>query len=227
MASLFERLKADCADDWHDYTHHAFVEGMRQGDLPMAAFQDYLVQDYLFLIQFSRAYALSIYKSRSLSEMRNGLEGLKAIMDVEMDLHVRMCERWGLAEIDLEQVPEKTQTIAYTRFVLEAGNAGDLLDLYVALAPCMIGYGEIGARLGDAATDGNPYAEWINEYASEGYQELVQATIANLDELASVMMTEARYPQLKRLFGAATRLESDFWQMGMDAVGDHDTRAGA
>lgn len=148
-------------------------------------------------------------------------------MDVEMDLHVRMCERWGLAEIELEQVPEKTQTIAYTRFVLEAGNAGDLLDLYVALAPCMIGYGEIGARLADAATDGNPYAEWINEYASEGYQELVQATIANLDDLASVMMTEARYPQLKRLFGAATRLESDFWQMGMDAAGDDNQGAGA
>lgn len=218
MASLFERLKADCASDWQDYTHHAFVEGMRRGDLPMAAFQDYLVQDYLFLIQFSRAYALSIYKSRSLSEMRNGLEGLKAIMDVEMDLHVRMCERWGLAEVDLEQVPEKTQTIAYTRFVLEAGNAGDLLDLYVALAPCMIGYGEIGARLAGDATDANPYAEWIIEYASGGYQELVRATIANLDELASVMMTEARYPQLKRLFGAATRLESDFWQMGMDAA---------
>jgi thiaminase/transcriptional activator TenA len=216
--SLFERLKADCAADWRDYTHHQFVEGMRRGDLPMAAFRDYLVQDYLFLIQFARAYALSIYKSRSLAEMRGGLEGLKAILDVEMDLHVRMCERWDLGADDLEQVPEKTQTIAYTRFVLEAGNAGDLLDLYVALAPCMIGYGEIGARLADNLGDENPYAEWINEYASQPYQELVQATIANLDELASVMMTEARYPQLKRLFSAATRLESDFWQMGLDAV---------
>ena len=218
MASLFERLKADCASDWQDYTHHQFVEGLRRGDLPMAAFQDYLVQDFLFLIQFSRAYALSIYKSRSLAEMRSGLEGLKAIMDVEMDLHVRMCDRWGLAEMDLEQVPEKTQTIAYTRFVLEAGNAGDSLDLYVALAPCMIGYGEIGARLVAMQGADNPYAEWINEYASPEYQELVQATIANLDALASVMMTEARYPQLERLFSAATRLESDFWQMGLDAA---------
>ena len=67
MASLFERLKADCAEDWHDYTHHEFVEGLGRGDLPLAAFQDYLVQDYLFLIQFARAYALSIYKSRSLA----------------------------------------------------------------------------------------------------------------------------------------------------------------
>ena len=70
MASLFERLKADCASDWQDYTHHAFVEGMRRGDLPMAAFQDYLVQDYLFLIHFARAYALAVYKSPDLAAMR-------------------------------------------------------------------------------------------------------------------------------------------------------------
>ena len=218
MASLFERLKTDCADDWRDYTHHQFVEQLGRGDLPMAAFQDYLVQDYLFLIQFARAYALSIYKSRSLAEMRGGLEGLKAIMDVEMDLHLRLCERWGLNAGDLESVPEKSETVAYTRFVLDAGNSGDLLDLYVSLAPCMIGYGEIGVRLKGQQSGENAYAEWIDEYASEGYQDLVNATIANLDKLASEMMTEARYPQLKRLFGAATRLESDFWQMGLNAA---------
>lgn len=221
MSSLFDRLKSDCADDWQDYTHHGFVEGMGDGTLPMAAFKDYLVQDYLFLIQFARAYALSIYKSRNLSEMRQGLEGLKAILDVEMDLHVRLCAKWGLSQSDLEQVPEKTQTIAYTRFVLDAGNAGDLLDLYVALAPCMIGYGEIGARLSSANVGDTPYAEWIGEYASDGYQELVQHTIANLDSLASSMMTEARYPKLKLLFAAATRLESDFWQMGLDAAAEN------
>ena len=146
--SLFERLKADCKADWESYTHHAFVEGMGDGSLPETAFRDYLVQDYLFLIQFARAYALSIYKSRSLAEMRGGLEGLKAILDVEMDLHVRLCAGWGISAQELEATPEKGETVAYTRFVLDAGNAGDLLDLYVALAPCMIGYGEIGARLG-------------------------------------------------------------------------------
>ncbi|CAG0911026.1 unnamed protein product, partial [Cyprideis torosa] len=98
-------------------------------------------------------------------------------MDVEMDLHVRMCDRWGLAAVDLERVPEKTQTIAYTRFVLDAGNAGDLLDLYVALAPCMIGYGEIGARLAPEQGDDNPYAEWINDYDDTGALSTTQASV--------------------------------------------------
>jgi len=215
--TLFERLKADCADEWTLYTRHAFVEQMGAGTLPQAAFRDYLVQDYLFLIQFARAYALAIYKGRSLTEMRHGLEGLKAILDVEMDLHVRLCAGWSLSPKDLEQAPEKTQTIAYTRFVLDAGMSGDLLDLYVALAPCMIGYGEVGARLAGASGPDNPYSEWINEYASDGYQELTQATIDNLDHLAVSSMTEARYPALQKLFRAGTLLEADFWQMGLDA----------
>ena len=216
--SLFQRLKSDCQHDWQTYVDHDFVRGMGDGSLPEAAFKDYLVQDYLFLIQFARAYALAIYKGRSLQEMRGALEGLKAILDVEMDLHIRLCSKWGLTAEQLEATPEKGETVAYTRFVLDAGNAGDLLDLYVALAPCMIGYGEIGAALAGKAGDNNPYSEWINEYASADYQELTKTTIENLDTLASEMMTEARYPRLKTVFGAATRLEADFWQMGMNAA---------
>jgi len=217
MTSLFERLKEDCSSDWNSYINHDFVVGMADGTLPHAAFKDYLIQDYLFLIQFARAYALAVYKGRSLAEMRGALEGLKAIVDVEMDLHVRLCSSWGIDEQTLEATAEKGETIAYTRFVLDAGNAGDLLDLYVALAPCMIGYGEIGAARAANATDQNPYAEWINEYASAEYQDLKNDTIANLDALAAEMMTEARYPRLKRLFQSATRLEEQFWQMGLDA----------
>lgn len=215
---LFERLKSDNADIWASYIDHAFVRGLADGTLPQAAFRDYLVQDYLFLIQFARAYALAIYKGRTLSEMRDALAGLKAILDVEMDLHVRLCGRWGLSAADIEAAQEKNETIAYTRFVLDAGQAGDLLDLYIALAPCMIGYGEIGAARAKSATDENPYAEWIREYASEDYQQLTAATIVNLDRLAEDMLTEARYPRLRTLFAKATRLEADFWQMGLDAA---------
>jgi len=216
--NLFDQLKADCLNDWESYTKHEFVRQMGEGTLPSAAFKKYLVQDYLFLIQFSRAYALSIYKSRSLKEMRHGLEGLKAILDVEMDLHVRICEGWGISASELENEPEASETIAYTRFVLDVGNAGDLLDLYVSLAPCMIGYGEIGSALKDKAVSDNPYSEWILEYASDGYQELAQNTINHINLLSNELSSDARYPRLRNLFGAASRLEADFWQMGLDAA---------
>jgi thiaminase/transcriptional activator TenA len=214
--SLFERLKADCADEWRAYTEHAFVRGMGDGSLPQPAFRHYLSQDYLFLVQFARAYALAIYKSADLEAMRGNLKGLKAILDVEMDLHIRLCGEWGISPDELGKLPEANATVAYTRFVLDAGNRGDLLDLKVALAPCMIGYGEIGAALADQATATNPYSVWISEYAGEGYQQLTADTIAHLDELAATSFAEPRYAQLCELFRTATRLEADFWQMGLD-----------
>jgi len=214
--SLFDRLVTDCASEWREYTDHDFVRQMGEGTLSKECFQHYLKQDYLFLIHFARAYALAIYKGRDLAEMRSSLEGLKAILDVEMDLHVRLCAEWGISAEALEDLPESTATVAYTRFVLDAGNRGDLLDLKIALAPCMIGYGKIAAALAEKATSDNPYSVWINEYASEGYQELTDSTIADLDRLAETSFTEARYEQLKKLFSAATLLEADFWQMGLD-----------
>jgi hypothetical protein len=74
--SFFERLKAGTPAEWRAYTEHPFTNGMADGSLPEAAFRHYLVQDYLFLIEFARAYALSVYKSPSLADMREGAAGL-------------------------------------------------------------------------------------------------------------------------------------------------------
>lgn len=215
---FFGSLKDRCADEWRAYTRHEFVRQLGAATLPRPAFQTYLVQDYLFLIQFARAHALAVYKSTSLQDMRAAAAGVSAILDVEMDLHVRLCADWGLSASELEQSAEAPQTIAYTRFVLEAGHAGDILDLMVALAPCMLGYAEIGrwlvAEYGRPEAS-HPYQAWINEYAGEAYQDVARATRLILEKHAADLLTEGRRKRLEHLFCQATRLESDFWQMGL------------
>lgn len=218
---IFDRLKVAAAADWSSYVEHDFVRQMGDGSLPQAAFRTYLAQDYLFLIQFARAYALATYKSRTLADMRAAKAGLSAILDLEMDLHIRLCGRWGLSPEDLEAAPEHQATVAYTRYVLDCGQSGDLLDLHVALAPCVIGYAEIGARLAAQASpalENHPYREWIGEYAGEAFQNVARDARRHLDELAARAMTERRFADLAALFGKASRLEADFWQMGLDGV---------
>lgn len=217
---IFDRLKAAAAADWQSYVDHYFVRQLGAGTLPHAAFRTYLVQDYLFLIQFARAYALATYKSRTLADMRAAQAGLAAILD-EMDLHVRLCGRWALSPEDIEAAPEHQATVAYTRFVLDCGAAGDLLDLHVALAPCVIGYAEIGRNLmpnGIDALGDHPYREWIGEYAGEAYQGVATRARRHLDDLAARAMTERRFTELAALFGKASRLEADFWQIGLAAA---------
>ncbi|MET3662547.1 TenA family protein [Aquamicrobium ahrensii] len=217
---VFERLKLAAEVDWRSYVEHKFVQQLGEGTLPQEAFRAYLVQDYLFLIQFSRAWALAAYKSRTIPEIRAAQAGLAGILD-ETELHVRLCGRWGLSPEQLHSVQEHQATVAYTRFVLDCGAAGDLLDLHVALAPCVIGYAEIGKALapqGVEALGDHPYREWIGEYAGEAFQQLAIGSRKLLDDLAARSMTERRFGELAILFGKAARLEADFWQMGLDAV---------
>jgi len=59
----------------------------------------------------------------------------------------------------------------------------------MAVAACLLGYGEVGLWLKREAQkpdswvmwEGNPYLEWIEEYAGEGYQAGV---VAGLSEYA-------------------------------------------
>ncbi|WP_046079936.1 thiaminase II [Halomonas sp. HG01] len=219
MGRRFSDLTAACQADWRAYTEHDFVRALGAGTLEADAFRHYLQQDYLFLIHFARAYALAAYKSRDLDELRQAFDGLKTILDVELDLHRGFCRDWGITEDDLAALPEARATLAYTRFVLDAGSRGDLLDLRVALAPCLVGYGEIAnwleAQPFTVRGDANPYDAWIAMYRGDEFQQAMHAEIAWLDARLSEV-TPARFDQLARLFRDATRLEIDFWQMGLD-----------
>jgi thiaminase/transcriptional activator TenA len=216
---IFARLKEAAAAEWDSYVNHDFVRQLGAGTLPETAFRTYLIQDYLFLVHFARAWALAAYKGRTIGDIRAAQEGLAGILD-ETDLHVRLCAGWGIARDELERASEHQATIAYTRFVLDCGAAGDLLDLQVALAPCVIGYAEIGATLATNSAEvlkNHPYGEWISEYAGEPYQLVAVDARKQLDALAARSMTGKRFEELARLFATASRLEADFWQMGLDA----------
>lgn len=217
---LFGRLRRDAGEAWERYVAHDFVLALGRGTLPEAAFRHFLVQDYRFLIHFARAQALAGFKAVQLADIRAAAAAVSAIVDVEMPLHVSYCAGWGLDEAGMAEAPEALETVAYTRFVLERGLAGDLLDLQVALAPCLVGYGESGERLlADPATrrEGNPYGEWIASYTSESYRGVVRDAVAMLDRVGAAHGAEARYKQLLATFLTATRLEAAFWDMGWRA----------
>lgn len=217
---LYRTLRATRAGEWGAYTWHPFVQGIADGSLPAAAFRRYLVQDYLFLVQFTRAYALAAYKAESFAAFRDKAAAIGALLD-EMTMHLSYCAEWGIAEAEVLAEPEAAETVAYTRWVLDRGMAGDILDLEVALAPCTVGYGEIALLIEASPTRRracNPYGSWIAMYAGEEYQALARASAARLDALGASHGAAARFASLSADFGKAARLEADFWTMGLRAA---------
>ncbi|QDY68330.1 TenA family protein [Qingshengfaniella alkalisoli] len=215
----FALLRDAAGQTWADYTHHTFVEGLRDGTLPREAFLRYLVQDYIFLMHFGRAWALGVVKSETPEEMKACAATVDGLINQELQLHVGICAKEGLNEDDLFNTPEHPSNLAYTRYVMDAGQSGDLADLLVCLAPCVMGYGEIGLRLAEKAGD-TPYREWIDTYASEDYQNVCREAGAVLDaalarRIGDDLTAAPRWSRLSHRFTTATRLEIDFWQMGL------------
>lgn len=165
----------DVQPAWHEYTHHEFVRRLGDGSLPEQAFKHYMIQDYLYLVHFARANALAGYKTKALDDIA-GAAAIVTHIRREVELHVAECARFGLTRADMERCDESPACTAYSRYVLDVGQAEDWLALQVALLPCLLGYGRIAARLKAEQRPGRPnrYQTWIENYVAEDYVQAVE-----------------------------------------------------
>ncbi len=215
--SLFEQLKASCQDDWDGYIRHDFVRQLGAGTLPEACFRHYLKQDYLFLIEFARCYALAAVQGETLADIRYAKDAMGALLDVELDLHIAYCRDWGINPDELEALETEPANKAYTDYVMQCGLDHGPLALRCALAPCGQGYGEIGSWLAaeDALDTSGRYRSWIEMYSGKEYQDAIAVERSYLDQLAERQGDTLNFDQLAGIFRTATQLEIGFWDMGM------------
>lgn len=207
-------------DSWKSYTDHAFVRGLGDGSLPERAFIAYLIQDYLFLIHFSRAWALAAVKSERIEQIRVAAATVNALINEEIQLHIKLCAAKGIPEQALREATEAPENVAYTRYVMDSGLSGDLLDLLAALAPCIFGYHEIGCQLADCEDTLPMYREWIDTYRDDDTRQVCDTAGQLIDEVALEKLgpdptLNPRWPALCQRFSTASRLEANFWQMGL------------
>ncbi|TXR54632.1 thiaminase II [Reinekea thalattae] len=218
----FSLLRAGCSEQWQQYIEHDFVAGLADGSLPEKSFLQYMIQDYVYLMHYSRAWALGVVKAECPEEMRLCAATVDSLINHELSIHVKTCAAQGISEAEIYDAKEELETIAYTRYVLDSGLQGDFLDLVLALAPCAFGYGEIGLRLKPYAVAGNPYKDWIDIYSGEQYQQAC-VDIGHLLDLAIARRVgdapeqSPRWQQMQQRFTTATELEAQFWSMGLRA----------
>jgi thiaminase/transcriptional activator TenA len=217
---VFKILKDKNVNVWLYYTKHEFVQKLANDSLHENCFLNYLKQDYLFLIQFSKAWSLAILKSDNLEEMKIAASTVNELINFEMGLHISLCEKYGISKLDLENTEEENENIAYTRYVLELGYSGDFLDLLSALAPCVLGYGEIGLNLQNSNPKTSMYKKWIETYSSSEYQSVCLNVGKLIDKsfklrLGKNYTNTYKWNKASQIFKKATSLEVDFWNMAL------------
>jgi thiaminase/transcriptional activator TenA len=208
--TYFYKLKISCKKEWSEYTNHKFISDLVNNKLPNKNFKKYLIQDYIFLQQFLKILALSVYKSHSFVEINRSVNFIKGI-DHEIKLHINFCKKWKIPLKSLNNILVKKANRAYTDYVLSIGKRGSNLDIFSCLSPCIIGYGEIGFKLSKIKNwKKSKYSSWIKMYASKEYQSLAKENIKYLD----ILFKKDKYKnisKLKKNFKKSTVLEKRFW----------------
>ena len=211
----YQTLRHNCPT-WNDYIQHDFVKQLAAGTLEADSFRHYLVQDYLYLIHYTRVMALSVYKSDTLAQMRVGQASINAMLDMEIGMYLDFCYQWGIAIEEVENAPESAVTIAYSRYILDAAMSGSLAELYAVIAPCLMGYGEIGKHIKDKGfVTNNPYQIWIDVFASDAFQAITAQNEAQINTLLAAA-SPAQADKFQQLFNTASRMEVNFWQQALD-----------
>ena len=215
--SVSARLRQAAAPIWEECLRHPFVTGIGDGTLGVEKFQYFMLQDYLYLFDYARVFALGVVKARDPKLMRTFAENVNAILGGEMNIHRAYMERLGITEDQVFAVKPALDNTSYTHYMLAVAESGGPMEIVAAILACSWSYAEIGQALAKrpGAVDHPFYGEWIRGYASENYAATNQALMALMDELAKDA-TGAQFDRLEEIFVNCSRYELGFWDMAWE-----------
>jgi len=159
---------------------HPFVRGLGDGRLPRERFQFYVAQDAYFLEAFARAYALALGHAPDREGIYSFAELIQGVLN-ELKLHRGYAERLG---VELGNVRPSPAATAYTSFLLDTAQRGDVGRTCAAMTPCMRLYAFLGRALAKEQSAEHDYSEWIRTYADPGFEALAARLESLLDRYA-------------------------------------------
>ena len=215
--SVCDRLRGAAAPIWDRCLAHPFVTGLGDGSLPVEKFRYFMLQDYLYLLDYARVFALGVVKARDPGLMRTFAGSVEATLNGEMNLHRAYMKRLGITEEQVRTVRPALDNLSYTHYMLSVAHTGTTAEIVAAILACSWSYAEIGQALAKApgALEHPFYGEWIASYAGEEYAEVNAGLIDLMNRLAQGAGPE-QLLRLTDIFCNCSRYELGFWDMAWE-----------
>ena len=199
---------------WNSYLEHPFVSGIADGSLDLDKFRFYMIQDYRYLLEYSKVFALGIVKSPREDVMRSFALMVKETLDGEMEIHKKYMSRLGITAEEVAEAKTALLNQSYTSYMLDVAFKGDALDILVAVLSCAWSYQFIGEHHADVpgALENETFGEWIEGYSCKDYRANTQDIINMVNELGD-NISEEKAVYLEEVFMNCSRYEYGFWDM--------------
>lgn len=213
------QLHAEVEDIWQGYHRHPFVTGMGDGTLNAEKFRFFLLQDYLYLLDYAKVFALGVVKAENVELMRLFADNLNEILGGEMEIHRAYMARLGITPEEVAAAERAEANRAYTGYMLAVAADGGPAEIVAAILACSWSYAEIGGALAKCpgALEHPLYGAWIAGYTSEEYTAANRELMALMNTLSG-NCGEAELKRLKEIFTACSRYETGFWDMAWNGV---------
>lgn len=208
-----EELRQLAAPVWRAQLDHPFVRGIAEGNLDLDRFAHWVRQDYRFLVEYCRLFALGAARAPDLGTLTRFADLLVATARGEMDLHRSYAAQFGISEAELAVEPLAPTTQAYTDFLLRTAATGDFAELVAALLPCMWGFSWLGQELARGPRPADQrFAAWIDSYSAAEFAELAGWCRDLADRVADASGPGVR-ARMRQAFLTSSRYELAFWEM--------------
>jgi len=214
---ISERLHEAARPVWEKCLSHPFVKGIGDGTLSAEKFKYFMLQDYLYLFDYAKVFALGVVKSRDPELMRTFAQNVDEILGGEMNIHRSYMKRLGITEKQVFEVQPALDNLSYTNYMLAVANAGGPQEIVASILACSWRYAEIGQSLVKipGAAEHSFYGEWIKGYASAEYAAVNDMLIELMDRL-SEGADEKQVAFLTEIFVNCSRYELGFWDMSWE-----------
>jgi thiaminase/transcriptional activator TenA len=212
MAEKFTSLLRRRAGKIWDAIHgHAFLRELHAGTLASERFTYFILQDYLYLLDFAQVLCLGGAKSPNLATLEVFARHALTAVEVERSFHTSFGKTLGFSQKHLDATVKGPVTRAYIDHLQAVARGGPLAELVAAVLPCYWIYGETGRRL----FKGRPrrpeiYRQWIELYASDEFWRPVREQIDLMNELSARASANEKRLMIAH-FMLSSRYEYLFW----------------
>lgn len=210
-----DKLFKEVDDIWNKYLEHPFIKGMKTGELDKEKFKEYLIQDYLYLKEYSKVFCLGITKSNSMNEMRFLYNSISGIMKEEAS-HIIYMEKFGLNPKEVEKINPHKNNENYTNYMLSVGIKEGVREIAIATLACTWSYNFIAKYLKDVSKkENNFYSEWIEMYSGKSYTDCTEEWLDYIDCICKDISSEEE-KRLITIFKKCSEYELDFWNIALE-----------
>ncbi|MBD0268137.1 MAG: TenA family transcriptional regulator [Cyanobacteria bacterium Co-bin8] len=207
MAITCEHLIDAHPTAWQQATVHPFLSGCQTGTIRPEQFNTWLVQDYLFVKEFTRMLA-RVLAAAPDTNLDSLLSGLGALKDELLWFQAKAAER----QLELS-TPRQATCQQYCEFMASLVTVPYAVQA-TALWAIEYAYNQ-GWQLPGPMPQ--PYSEFADRWGNLGFTEYVKI-LAQQADVALATATPEVQQQAQAAFLRVAALEADFWQMAFNAV---------